>query len=219
MSLFGNLFGKDNSAQQQQQQNMQMIAAMQAQQAEADRQRRLQQGNAAIDGAFSGFDDGFYNKYRDSITGYYMPQIENQYNDARDKLTFALARAGTLRSSVAADKQAGLAEQNALNEAGVLNKADQQAADLKTRVASEKANAQQQLRATEDPSIAANLATTASRNIQTTNPDLSPLSGVFDIGAIGAAGAVQGYNNQQLYNAYGMPGGGGIYSDASRNIT
>jgi hypothetical protein len=169
---------------------------------EAARQSRLDTGINAIKNAFSGFGDDYYNKYKKGVVDYYAPQVAEQYGDAKDQLTYGLARAGTLKSSVATDEQAKLDEQNKLNNADIQNKADTNAANIRGRVETEKANATNQLYATENPDVAANQATGAVRNISLDQPELSPLGSIFKTALIGGANAVTGYKNQSLYNKY-----------------
>ena len=77
-----------------------------------------------------GFGDDFYNRFKQGMLDYFTPQVAQQYGEAKDELTYRLARAGTGRSSVAIDEAAKLAEQNRLNQADVVAKADTGAADL-----------------------------------------------------------------------------------------
>jgi len=149
-----------------------------------------------------GFGDDFYNKYKQGILDYYTPQVADQYGDAKDELTYRLARAGTLRSSVAADETADLSKQNDLNMANVLNKADQGAADLRSNVASERAKVESQLLASEDPNAAASQALAAVKNISLDQPEMSPLGMIFNVGTIGAANALKGYTAKTAYNQF-----------------
>jgi hypothetical protein len=64
-----------------------------------------------------GFTDDFYNKYRQSIMDYYLPQEGKQYADARSSLAYSLARAGQLESSTATKDIADLSSQDAINRA------------------------------------------------------------------------------------------------------
>lgn len=149
-----------------------------------------------------GFDDGFYDKYKQGILDYYTPQVADQYGDAKDELTYRLARAGTLRSSVAADEVADLSKQNDLNRAQVLNKADQGAADLRSNVAAQRAKVESQLLASEDPNAAASQALAAVKNISLDQPEMSPLGMIFNVGTIGAANALRGYQAKTAFNAF-----------------
>ncbi len=85
------------------------------------------------------FDDSFFNRFKQSILDYYMPQVEDQYGKAKDQTTYGLARAGTLQSSAATDEAARLAKENQLNRANVVTQADTGAAGLRQRVAQERA--------------------------------------------------------------------------------
>ena len=153
-----------------------------------------------------GFDDAFYNDYKQGIVDYYQPQVGEQYNDAQKELTYRLARAGLLRSSMAAEEAGDLSRQYDLNSAEVRNKADQGAADLRTNVAGQRAKIENQLLSSEDPNAAASQATAAVRDISLDQPNMSPLSALFNIATIGTAGAMRGYQNQRAANSYGQIG-------------
>lgn len=159
-----------------------------------------------------GIDDSFYNDYKGGVLDYYMPQVQEKYKDAGDELTYRLARAGLLRSSMANTETADLSKQNDLNEAKVRNDADKATADLKSRVASEKAKAESQLYATENPDVAANQATAAINNITAETPDLSPLGDIFSVAAVGGANALKSYQTQNYKKS--IPG----YQSSSRIV-
>ena len=161
-----------------------------------------------------GFDDAFYNKYKQAVLDYYMPQVSDQYGKAKDELTYRLSRAGTLRSSAANTQVADLSKQNDINKAGVYNQADTAEGDLRTQVASEKAKATSQLYATEDPDVAANQATEAVRNISLSQPNLSPLSQIFNVASIGGANILKGVNQSKLYSQFNSS----LPTSTSRNV-
>jgi hypothetical protein len=149
-----------------------------------------------------GFDDAFYNKYKQAVLDYYMPQVDKQYKDAKDELTYRLARSGNIRSSAANTATADLSTQNDLNQAGVRNQADTAAGDLRTQVASERAKATSQLYATEDPEVAANQALSAVSDISLQQPDLSPLTALFNVATVGGANVLKGYQAQNTANTF-----------------
>jgi hypothetical protein len=160
-----------------------------------------------------GFDDGYYNDYKQGILDYYQPQVADQFSDAKKELTYRLARAGTLRSSAAASETADLGKQYDLNSANILNKADQGASDLRSNVASERAKIEGQLYASEDPTAASNQALAAVKNISLDQPSLSPLGMLFNLATVGGANALKGYKNAQLSNQFGggSPTGSGRF--------
>jgi len=149
-----------------------------------------------------GFDDAFYNKYKQAVLDYYTPQVDKQYKDAKNELTYRLARSGNIRSSAANTETANLSQQNDLNLAGVRNQADTAAGDLRSQVATERAKATSQLYATEDPEVAANQALSAVSNISLQQPDLSPLTSLFNVATVGGANLLKGYQNQQYANTF-----------------
>ena len=186
----------------------QMQQAEEAKQKEAARQARLDQGKQAVDAIFQGggFDDAFYNKYKQAELDYSLPQLESQYQQARDQTTYDLARAGTLRSTAAGKAQANMLTQNATNEAAIRTKADADTAALRQGIAGEQQTALNHLYATEDPSIAENVATTSVNASQLQTPNLNPLGELFKplvIGSLGGLSNVVGnYNfNKQLATA------------------
>jgi hypothetical protein len=71
-----------------------------------------------------GFGEDFFNRFRQGMLDTYMPQVEKQYGEAKDDLTYGLARAGTGRSSAAVDATADLAEENRINRANIGTEAD-----------------------------------------------------------------------------------------------
>jgi hypothetical protein len=161
-----------------------------------------------------GFDDAFYNKYKQSVLDYYMPQVSDQYKKAQEQATYGLGRSGNLRSSAANTLVADLAKQNALNETAVRSQADTAAGDLRSQVSTEEQKAISQLYATEDPEIASNQALASVRDISLKQPDLSPLSAVFNLATIGGANIAKGYQDQQNLNTFT----GAIPKDSSRNV-
>lgn len=169
------------------------------------------EGSDVTTGNETGFGDEFYNKYKQGMLDYYQPQVAEKYGEAKDELTYRLARAGQLRSDVAGTETAKLAGQEEKNTAKVRSDADAAAADLKTRVAKEEQNATNTLYATENPEVAANQATAAMTNLSAEQPDLSPLGAIFDIATIGGANALKGYSN-----AAGVQQARSMYPTSSR---
>lgn len=147
-----------------------------------------------------GFGSDFYNKFKQGMLDYYLPQVATKYGEAKDETAYRLARAGLLKSGAATKEVGKLAAQNTQRVGEVKSKADTATGQLKTRVAQEKQNAVNQLYSTENPDVATNTALASVRNITADKPDLSPLGDIFDIATIGAAGALQGYNRQKYLN-------------------
>jgi hypothetical protein len=143
-----------------------------------------------------------------------MPQLDTQYGKAKRDMTYDLARAGTLRSSVAGEAQGYLENEKAVNEASLRAKADTDTASLRQSIASQQQQAYNQLYATEDPDVAANTATHAVANAQVAQPNISPLGDLFKPLVIGGISAVNGYSDTSQLNNYlktNSPTGSGNY--------
>jgi hypothetical protein len=126
-----NLFGaKPFDYQAQAQQFMQAL----------QRQNEIQNGMRGIDSAFGQFDDKFYNGRRQAALDYYMPQADQQYNDARKQLTFALARSGGAQSSAAAQQQADLERKMMAARQGIMDKADSSVQGMRNNVEAARAD-------------------------------------------------------------------------------
>jgi hypothetical protein len=134
------------------------------------------------------------------VSDYLLPQVYEQYGDAKDKLTYDFARAGTSRSGAAAGEFADLEKQQVDQVADAYKTADTATGALRSRVADEQAKAQAQLYATENPEVAANQALAAVKNISLDTPAISPLGDVFKTALIGGANMLTGYKAQQNVN-------------------
>jgi hypothetical protein len=165
-----------------------------------------------------GFNDKFYDKRRDAYLGYYQPQLDDQFAKAKEQLTFALARAGTLNSTFAADKQGELQNKYATQQASVLSQANADVASAKSRINNEKSALVSQLNATGDADRISNEALARTQQLFQEKPAYNPLGDIFAGVAAGIGNAYGAYqNNQALKNYYGTSGGGsggsgGVYT-------
>jgi len=149
-------------------------------------QRQIWYGGTS-DKMVGGFDSTLYDKFRQSTLDYYLPQEAQQYSDARSKLSYDLARAGTLNSSTANTSVAELAKQDEMNRAQIASQADTQTAGLRKQIQDYQQQAINQLYSTEDPTTAANTAQNMVANAQLTTPLLNPAGALFAPIAIGTA--------------------------------
>jgi len=101
-----------------------------------------------------GFGDDFFNQRAKAYQDFAMPQVENQYDDQRKALTFALARGGNLGSSLASNKSAELGKDYGLQRQAVIDKGQDYVNQGKADLASQKANAVSLLQASADPDAA-----------------------------------------------------------------
>ena len=155
------------------------------------------------------FGSDFYNNYENSILNYYNPQEGQQYDTARSSLSYSLARAGQLNSSVAGMDVGNLANQDEINRAQIASGADTQTAALRSTVQNDQQTALNQLYSTEDPSVAANTAQNMVANAQLTKPLLNPAGALFQPITVGVGNALSGFTNPL---AYINPSAGGVGS-------
>lgn len=189
---------------------LQMQQAEEARQKENLRQARLNQGKSAIDAIFGpdNFNDAFYDKYRQAGLDYNLPQLASQFAEAKRTAEADLARAGLLRSGAAGFVQNKLTEQQGVNEAALRTKADTDTAALRNSIAAQQQQAYNQLYATEDPTVAANTASSSAANAQLQQPTQTALGDMFKPIAIGLGSAIapvlgQTEANRQLAAATG----------------
>jgi hypothetical protein len=209
---------KGRSRQMLAQQQSQQADTQAARQQEDDRQARINQSMSNIAGKFSGYNDDYYNKYKQGVLDYYTPQVADQYKKAQDQTLYALARSGALGSSTQATETANLAKQNDIAMGNVRNKADQEAANQRANIAGQRSKIEAQASTAEDPSIAESQAVNATKNINLDQPDNSALGNVFTLATIGTANALKGYQNQNLYNSFSSPSGGAAATSSGRPI-
>ena len=148
-----------------------------------------------------GFDDAFYQSYGEKVLDYYQPDEQRQYESAQRDLKYNLARAGTLQSSTAADKQGELAYNDALQKANIVANANTQVGNLKNQIQSNKESLINQLYATEDPTLTANLAESSAQASRLQDPNLTPAAALFTPALTAVGGVAQGYTNP--YSLYG----------------
>ena len=187
----------DNSVQQQQ-----LEEAAQARQREEERQARVTSGSAKLDQIFSGFDDNFYDARRAAYTGFYKPQLDDQFRSAQDQLTFSLARAGTLNSTMAADKQGELKNKYDVQNASIISQADGEAAALRQRINNEKSALVAQLNATGDADRVSNEALGRTQQMFHEKPAYSPIGDIFSGVAAGIGNYYNARQNTAMHNAY-----------------
>ena len=190
---------KDNSAE---------IAA----QEEAARQKRIATGQASIDDAFAGFNDDFYNQYQNDYSGYYTPQLSDQYADSAKKLKLQLAQTGNLTGSVGANQLADLEEYYNNQQLAITGQSQDAVNQLRSNIDSSKSQLYADNRAAADPSNASAAAASAAASLQPSAPS-SPLANVFsdffsNLGNTAAISNAQGYSQGPGVQSYGGTGGG-----------
>lgn len=180
-----------------------------AREREEARQQRIREGTGQIDNAFSQFNDGFFQNVRDTYMDFYQPQVDHQYRRAGDNLAFALARAGTGNSSIAARNQADLTTQYNDTLATLLSQATGEADRQRGRVQGERSSLLSLLNATGDADRVSNEALTRTQQLYQERPSYNPIGDIFGGFASGLGGALAHRNNRRIWDAYNTPTGGG----------
>lgn len=125
-----------------------------------------------------GFNDDFFTGRRQAYLDYATPQIDDQYADAQKQLAFALARSGTLDSSVRGQKTAELQKQYDLTTQQVADQALSYETEARNAVEDARANLISMLNATGDAEGAANAALARSQALSQPVA-FSPLTNLF----------------------------------------
>jgi hypothetical protein len=108
---------------------------------------------------------------------------------------------------MAADETARLYKKKLEQDAMVRSQADAATGQLRNSVSDAKNASINQLYATEDPTLATNLATNSIKNLQAQQPKYDPLGELFNTLSVGAAGFINA-NSQRAASGgyYGSPG-------------
>jgi len=180
---------------------------------EAARQEKIKQGTSAIDSAFTGFNDDFYNNYQTQYTDYYNPQLNDQYTDATKKLTLQLARTGNLTGSTGAEQLAKLQQYYDTQKSSMTNQAIAAANTLRGNVDAKKSQLYQDNRASADPGNASSAAAAAAQYLQPTAPT-TPLADMFT-DFLNNYGNISALNNAQ--KLAGQSAGVGTYGSGGKS--
>lgn len=99
------------------------VRAQRAEEYTTGRNMRINEVTGNINQAYAGFDDGYFDQFAKDYISYYQPQVQQQYDDARKRLTFKFARQGGTQSSAAADEFARLTESRKAQQARIADQA------------------------------------------------------------------------------------------------
>ncbi len=122
------------------QQQLAAQTAQQQQNAETQREANIASGKQSIDNAFSGFDDNYFNNYKQANIDAAEPQIADQYNVASDQLNAALTDRGVNNSTIAGGYYKNLEKTRAGAEGDAANNAEDAANSLRNAVEQQKTN-------------------------------------------------------------------------------
>lgn len=182
--------------------------------AEEERQANVRAATGRVNETFAKFDDGFYQGRERAFVDYANPQLDDQYARAREKLIFALADAGTTRSSVAAQKLADLERDYGLRKIEVADQARGYAQQARGDVESARGDLIRQATATGDAALAGTAATNEASRLASAQV-FSPLGQVFQNVGAGIGAVRRAQDAQEVRNALG---GAKIYNPSASSL-
>jgi hypothetical protein len=213
------------AAQQAQFQQMQQVAQQQAEaaaQQEALRRQNIQSGQQSIDQAFGQFNDDYFGNITNAFKQAQMPGLQQQFDQARDQLTAALAGRGTLESTAGANQMAQLQQRFGEQQAGIGTQALEFANGIRGQVNDTRNNLLSMVMSGGDPSGIAARATGDATSLARTAATIptAPLGSV--LGAAlqpilqGAGAAMNAPRTAPMGVPGGSPGGGGSQTVVGR---
>jgi hypothetical protein len=163
-----------------------------------------------------GFNDDFYNTYKQKYLDLYQPDETRQFAQAKGDLTANLSRQGLMDSSVAGSKLGDLTYQHSLNQADIVGNANTAEGNLRQSVDQQKQAALNQLYSTEDPTEAANLAESSAKGLQLQTPTLTPAAALFAPALTGVSNYVASITSPYTMGpGYARPQGGPAVAPAA----
>jgi hypothetical protein len=159
--------------------------------AEAARQDQIRQGQASIDSAFSGFDQGFYDKISKAYTDYQQPSFDRQAADAKSNLEYGLERAGIENSSAAAKQKGDLLFDTQSQQQALTDQATQAATTQRQQVENARSSVEAQLSADANAGVASSASSARAAQLAMM-PAFSPIGTLFSNVTSGLSAAGQG---------------------------
>jgi len=166
--------------------------------------RRLRQGllfEAPEKRSFEGFTEDFYKKRAQDYINYALPQLADQYRQARSSIGFGLANRGLQQSTVAGEASSRLEREAGRTRQGIADTGLEQANQLRRDVEASREQALAQLQQTADPAQGVRSAINSAMGFQRA-PVFTPIANAF-------GNLAQQYVQSQLLNNSGL--GAGLY--------
>lgn len=154
-------------------------AAEAARKQEEERQAQIKQGMASIDSAFSPFNDDYFSGKSKAYSNYYLPQLQQQFDDANSALRLQLSASGLGNSSAGAFGTARLAKEYADRQADIAAKAGDYAGSARQSVQDMRNQLTSQLNATSDAGAAAQAAQSQAYASMNRPNSFEPLGNAF----------------------------------------
>lgn len=139
----------------------------------------------------------YLDQRRSALEDFNFSQLADQQSDAQDDLTFALARAGLGRSTVASERQSDFENEIALAAAKIQSDIESDISSTRRNFERERQAAEAALRASGDRSSAVDAATRSVANLSEA-PSLSILPDLFAGAASGIGAARTGFDGAEV---------------------
>ena len=171
--------------------------ALRARQEEEARQARIGEGMTQIRSVFENMAP-VLGQREQAMRGFYEPQLDKQFGDAKDQLAFSLARAGQLTSSTAGRRQGDLSQAFGLQKAALEGDIASDLANTQQRMNQQRAQIESALRASGDATAATDSALNAAVTFRQDTPSLSVIPNLFYGIGEGIGAARQGFQTGQI---------------------
>lgn len=125
-----------------------------------------------------GFDDAFFAQREQAYKDFALPQLDDQYTEAQEKLMYALARAGRLKSSTRGERAAELQQDYDIQKTNVADKARQYMGDARSQVENARADLVALNSSIADPNAIASQSRLASESLKVQQA-FDPLAPLF----------------------------------------
>ena len=153
-------------------------ASKQAAAEEAARKAAIERGRLKIDETFNQFDEPYFQDVGKSVTDYYNPQLDDQYENARKQLIYNFARKGTLDSSAAGETNADARKEYDRQRVRICSQAQDRVSQSKSDVERNRSDLYALNLAAADPNAISSASASRAASIQPAQ-NLSPLENVF----------------------------------------
>jgi len=152
---------------------------------------------------FEGYTDKFYNEREKAYTDFAMPQVAQQYRDAKAATVYGLSNRGQLGSSLDTQAMSQLERTSANARQAVVDNAIDQSTKLRMDIENARAAQLQALYQSTDPSKAVASAIATSQNFRRPSSFAPIINAFANIANTYATNqAIQGYNKQaQVYSS------------------
>lgn len=148
---------------------------------------------------------------------FYLPQLDEQHDDAQEQLTYALVRAGLGASTTAGKRRHKLAEGFNRERAGVMADIDRDVAGAAGDYEQQRLQIESQLRASGDATAATDAALRGVATFAQDAPELRPLENAL-LGLTSGIGAAKNAYDVAQIRQRARGGGGTVNRDLSRTV-